>query len=546
MSEGDIILTKDQRRAILHVRRGKDVFITGGSGTGKSFLMKTIISELQAQARSVLMCAPTGIAALHIGGVTIHNAFGFPAEPCITDGGHGRIPAIRTRVSKVVRTADVIIIDEISMVRLDLFDAVIASIEKAEAETGKHIQLIVCGDFCQLPPIVKKEDRIILETFYRHTIGNGYAFQGRYWKKRKFYPIVLTETVRQADPELIENLNRLRSGDTGCLPYFNVFVGDPREDAVNLYGYTKSTELENAVHLASLPGEEYVYKTAVTYEEGYSAASLGDAADAIPPNLHIKEGMRVLITANDPYSYYSEDITWFVSEMPQWKAEKNDSINGVTATVLVAEEDAITVKTEHGHTIIKKPIKVPVFNYIEKDGALTRIRIAEYRQFPLKPAHAITIHRSQGQTYEAANIDPRSFSPGQVYVALSRIRSKEGIRLLHRIRECDVITDPAVIEFYENLGKTGSRTGRPAKNADGTKRNKLIWVPKTLEAHIREDCDRGVPKDLKVMPRYIEGRVHMRVPEELYQHIDDEIKNWKKKLRETKTRRKDKSHESVN
>ena len=213
-NETNFTLTKGQRRALLHIKRGKNVFLSGGAGTGKSMVIQLAIDELQSLGKSVLVCAPTGIAALNIGGITIHRAFGFPAGICITDGGekNNRPMSIMTRTTDLVRGADTIIIDEISMVRMDLFDAVIASLTKIERKSNKKIQLVVVGDFYQLPPVLKNRigEKLRLQEYYKKPIRSGYAFEGLYWDKYKFYPIILDEIIRQKDVAFSKTLDLAR------------------------------------------------------------------------------------------------------------------------------------------------------------------------------------------------------------------------------------------------------------------------------------------------------------------------------------------------
>ncbi|MBQ1491228.1 MAG: AAA family ATPase [Blautia sp.] len=147
-----IDLTKGQKKARLHASRGKSLFITGGAGTGKTTCLEEIIQTLENMGKRVVVCAPTGKAALKVKGVTTYALFGFPAGMLINPGGVDRSPSIVTRVSAAVRTADVVIVDEVSMISCWVFDSIVASIRKAEKEVGKRIQLIVCGDFFSFPP----------------------------------------------------------------------------------------------------------------------------------------------------------------------------------------------------------------------------------------------------------------------------------------------------------------------------------------------------------------------------------------------------------
>ena len=149
MGSGPIKLTGDQQKAFDIIMRGDDTFVTGGAGTGKSVLIKEVIRGLEAHGRSVVVCAPTGIAAVAVGGTTIHKAFGFRKGPCITEKTH----KLTERTPKLIRMADVVLIDEVSMCRMDMMDAICASIFKVREETGRHIQLVAAGDFCQLPPV---------------------------------------------------------------------------------------------------------------------------------------------------------------------------------------------------------------------------------------------------------------------------------------------------------------------------------------------------------------------------------------------------------
>ena len=149
METGRLDFTKAQQKAFDVIMGGSDAFITGGAGTGKSEVISAAVKELESKGKNVIVCAPTGTAAAHIGGVTIHKAFGFPKGPCIKE----KTLRLSIRAPKLIRMADVIFIDEISMCRMDMMDAVSASVGKAEGVSGHAIQLVVSGDFCQLPPV---------------------------------------------------------------------------------------------------------------------------------------------------------------------------------------------------------------------------------------------------------------------------------------------------------------------------------------------------------------------------------------------------------
>ena len=547
-------LTRGQKRARLHARRGKDLFITGGAGTGKSEVLRLIIKDLENEGKSVVICAPTGVAAVNIGGMTIHSVFGFNTESPINSGGQTGVFSLQKKAPKKIRYADVIIIDEISMVRSDIFDAIYVSIKKAEEKTGKHIQLIVVGDFYQLPPVVKEFDKNGNETleaknikdFYKRPLKAEYAFQGIYWDKCKFYPIILTETVRQDDSTFIENLNKARIGDTSCIGYFNDRLGEPLDNAANLYPRKIDVQEENIRYLSKISGPEYINKTMIKYEDGFDENDIKGAGSGIPADLYFKEGVQVLFTTNDYYGNRTDDVDILLGRMPSVSKDTPYYINGTCGIIRptvptihrqsIEEDRDVLVKTEYGRELLVHPMGTPI--YVQKEDPKTktqkRVLAATAYQLPLKLSHAVTMHSSQGQTYERANIMPESFSPGQLYVSLSRIRSYEGIRLLKPIRERDLIVDPEVSAFYQKIEAGTHKMGRPTIADDGTTRNRLMSIPLPLEKHIRAEIEKGRPLKMYTCPAYKKGRVRIRVQASLAEHIEEEIRSWRETLREKK------------
>ena len=542
-------LTKEQRRAKLHILRGKNVFLTGSAGSGKSALLQFIIRELEKQGKSVVICAPTGIAALNVGGITIHHAFGFPAECAINTGKGSRGMSIRTRTSGIVKKADTIIIDEISMVRVDLFDAMMASIAKIEDKQKRHIQVIIVGDFFQLPPVIQEgsPDKIIISNFYKRDIGYGYAFEGTYWNRAKFFPIILKEIVRQEDTLFAEALNQLRTGDAKCLSYFNTHCYIGNQQSIHLCAYNYRVDEENQRAINNLSGETYTAKTTIQYMNGYNSLNLDQwVLKSIPDDLVLKAGARVILTVNDDGFMFDEIAHKF---NPRRKRNEPKYVNGTQAIFceLSQNEDGKSsafVMTEDKRIIEIEAITYPIYDFVVKDnGDIERIMVAQYTQLPMKLAYAMTIHRSQGQTYESANIDPQTFSPGQLYVALSRVKNINGISLKRKLRESDLIVDEKVVSFYSNLqqiaeNNKGRKMGRPTISENGEKRNCLIWVPQALEKHIRNEINQGRPlpiKNIKI-PKDMSKRVHIRVPESLYNHTKQEIKDWKKEIRQMKSK----------
>ena len=525
-------LTRGQKRAKLHILRGKDVFLSGGAGTGKTAVLKEIADELEQQGKSVVICAPTGTAALRIGGITIHSLFGFPAEVCINDGGQLRGFSIRTRTTDVVRNADVLIIDEISMVRVDLFDAIMASIEKMEKETGKHIQTIVSGDFYQLPPVLKygsiDEERI------REFYGTGehlHAFQGHYWNKRGFLPIILDEVVRQDNSKFCKNLNLLRIGDPDCIPYFNAnCCKEPLPDAPYLHAYNSEVEKRNLAELERLHGSLWSYQTQLSI---ISNNTLDDSVLAsIPPVLILKEGADIVITENDHFGRNAEDISALIDGVgPKGPLYVNGTIGKVFE--LGNPGEPILIQTESGKLISLSPVTHRVVTYVADKNIGKSIRrvVATYTQYPLKLAYSLSIHRSQGQTLPKANVSPSNFGSGQLYVALSRVCSINGLYLDRQLTQEDIKVSESVKEFYARTqnGKVTRKMGRPTKSQ--TARSCLIWVPKPLEKHIRMEIEKERAIPLQYSPKYSSKRVHIRIPESMKEHITEEIKEWKNKTK---------------
>lgn len=211
MADGDRF-TPEQAEAMSALRDGRNVFLSGNAGTGKSYVLNAFISDLKARNVDFLALAPTGIAALNLtDGSTIHRTLKIAPGVCAPDGPKGS--------RKVLDAAKVIIIDEISMCRIDLFDHVMGMISQSMTRNGAK-QVVLVGDFFQLPPVVTERDSALLMKFYPGNL-QGWCFKSRYWTGFDFEPHVLKTVVRQSDPDFIDNLNRARVGDASCLDYFN-------------------------------------------------------------------------------------------------------------------------------------------------------------------------------------------------------------------------------------------------------------------------------------------------------------------------------------
>lgn len=528
--------------------RGKNVLLTGGAGTGKTVVLREAVKQLEQAGKTVLVCAPTGVAAVHIGGTTIHNLFGFPASSVINvSETHGY--TLMTRAPALIRQADVIIIDEISMVRCDLFDAIAASIWKAERIAEKHIQLIVAGDFFQLPPVIKANDTVSASAFYGHTLSaaTSYAFQGINWRKFHFYPVILSQCMRQNNAEFIHNLNLLRVGDPSCMTYFNQRYTDIPVDGVKIFARKSDALKANQEEMDRLPGNSCTLVRKIVYESGFSVKDLSTAdLDALPSDLTLKIGARVIMTANNMYGT-KDEIVDFSPSFHRHSAECPVYVNGSTGTVLevgTSDEhgnvESLVVNIDRGETIICDRIAYPIFSYrvnAKDKTKIDRVLIATCWQYPVIPAYAVTIHRSQGQTYATATINPSSFAAGQLYVALSRVRTLEGLTLTRRITKRDIRVEKAVQTFYQELEGKGHR-GRPPIQDKRKAKEVIMWVPAPLEAHVRSEIQKGHPLKLSRYPAYSSERIHIRIPNALSEHVAEEIVDWRSKAKAGKKRGK--------
>ena len=482
-------LTSDQQKALDAVNSGRNVFITGGAGTGKSYLLRAIVYSLMSAGKNVIVCAPTGIAAANVGGMTIHTTFNFSSSALIQPKRKKPIQ----RVTSPVKGADVIIIDEISMCRLDVFEAVVASIMKAETVSGIHKQIVVMGDFYQLPPVIDggQFDRQILTDYYGPSLGHGYAFQTPAWDDCHFLPVVLTQIVRQSDPVFAYNLNLLRVGDARCIPYFNT-QSSPLEipGAVGIYAFNANVSAVNDACIAALPGQEYENRTVL-----YGSITESDLR-VLPESLKLKVGARVMMTANDLPDPYNR----FISSV-NTRQYYNGTVGTVTDIQADAKEQIVYVRVDTGSAqfyVHPEDFQLFAYHYDPMKKTLSRINVGGYRQFPMKLAYAVTMHKGQGQTVDAANVAPYCTNPGQCYVALSRVKDIRRMHLLQPLDASMIYVDPVVKSFYANLKDNppvqvvpvATTAKKPGKKSNRPTGDKTMRIPNELVPLMQTAIDR--------------------------------------------------------
>lgn len=484
----ELVLNEGQQAAVDAIRSGMNVFLTGEGGTGKSVAIRKAVACLRYDRRKTVLCAPTGIAAQEIGGTTIHSAFRFDFAPKVADA----LEAVQP--SKVVHEADTIIIDEIGMVRRDLMDAIARVVElenaaRAKDPERKRLQLVVVGDFSQLPPVAKNEDKPVLEAeFGPESASTGlYAFEADGWKAMDFAIVQLTEPMRQSDPTFVAMLNRARVGDTSCLPYFNRLADRPEmpSEAVCIVARNKDAENINLARLDALDGRSERFTGTVDGE--FKRQDM-----AAPKTLELKKGAHVITVANDRDAGFVNGSTGTVEDL-------HASTNDGTPAILVRLDGSGTVVPVRRKTWENNVYRVK--KGTDGKSHLEQITLGTFTQYPLKLAWAITYHKSQGQTLPCISIDPSSFAPGQLYVGLSRATSAAGIWLTRKIKPEDLAAADAVVKFYEEV--CGWKPPEPATGEETPDLEQAHQEKKdsTVISNSRTSKDRKAPGSLGAIQR---------------------------------------------
>jgi ATP-dependent DNA helicase PIF1 len=396
------------------------IFITGKAGSGKSTLLKYFKRNT---GKNVAVLAPTGIAAVNVGGQTIHSFFRFPPRLIQKEN-------IRKRYNnEIIHKLDTIIIDEISMVRADIMDGIDYALRINRNQMKLPfggVQMIFFGDLFQLSPVVDGEERDILDQRY----GNPYFFKAKIFNKLRLRYVELENNYRTSDAKFIDLLNKVRNKTQGKvdLDLLNERVRTilPRGSKryVILTTTNNRANTVNEEKLVALPGREYKYEAAVSKEFNESAYP-GEYC------LRLKKGAQVILLRNDPEK--------------RW-------VNGTIAQIAGLTPDTIKVSIDGIiHEVPKSSWEKIEYEYNRDEDKIEEKTVGTFEQYPIKLAWAITIHKSQGQTFDNIVIDlgAGAFTHGQVYVGLSRCTSLKGIILKRPVIARDIIFDARVHEFRD-------------------------------------------------------------------------------------------------
>jgi hypothetical protein len=454
-----IVFSESQERAINLIReaRGSNrvLFVTGKAGTGKS----TVLNWVRDHFRVVVM-APTGLAAVNVGGVTIHRFFKFKPGPLTL-----KQDALGDKEAAVLRAAEAIIVDEVSMVRADVLDAMNRKLQKTlgtKLPFGGKL-LVLVGDMWQLEPVVSEGEE---QKFIQRRYKSPFWFDALVLtdpKSRKqdslfddeeepgalqVETVELVDVFRQKDEAMVEALNKVRVGDFDGLSFFNTRVGaslPPGEPPVAITFGNRKAKAINETRLGSLPGAERKYKAVVEGE-------MKDSELPADLELSIKVGAQVMFIRNGLYGPSRTIIgaNGEPMEIPDLDSCEYVS-NGEVGKVLAVDGEYPLVELRDGRVVLATPTTWEKIEYgfnVETDE-ITETVIARFVQIPLRLAWAITTHKAQGQTLETAVIEAEipAFAHGQLYVALSRVKSPEGLILRRRLAREDLFVNKRVREF---------------------------------------------------------------------------------------------------
>lgn len=441
-----ITLSREQQALFEHIEESENnIFVTGRAGTGKSTLLTYLIENTK---KKVAVCAPTGVAALNVGGVTIHSLFGFPLG-ILGNEDIGRHMNRRTR--EILANIDMLVIDEVSMVNADIMDTISRALGIARGKRKLPFggcQIVMFGDPYQLAPVPGNNEE---RAYMAETYQSPWFFDAHVWREDSLERYELGEIFRQHDEHFKQILNAIRDGSCTqeMLDHINTCGNrfPPNEDVIRLATVNESVNAVNRNRMAMLSTEAKKFNAIFSAED---ERAFGRNLPA-EPVIELKVGAQVMFIKNDDSSTRKNADGQTIR---RW-------VNGTIGHVVelpssggaIVEVDS--ERFEVGRSTWEKVRYEIDEEFDEVTGrvkeTLVAVPIAEFQQLPLRLAWAVTIHKSQGLTYDEVVIDMGrgAFSPGQTYVALSRVRSLDGLYLTRAIRQQDVMVDANVLRFMQ-------------------------------------------------------------------------------------------------
>lgn len=423
----DLSLTPDQKHVVMLLEvEQAHMFVTGRAGTGKSVVLEHFVKH---STKNVAVLAPTGVAAVNVKGETIHSFFGF--GPMLFDGSEG-LRGLRKTKRAVMEQLEAIVIDEISMVRSDLLDAIDRRLRRVRNRTHEPfggVQMIFFGDPYQLSPVVNGSAE---QSYFEQVYPSPWFFDAQVWGQIDVKAFELTHIHRQPDLAFQQMLNEVRTGRVSLDTVEELNrsrMGDVSDDALTLSARKQNVFQINANRLARLQGEAF---TAHAQIEG----NFPPSAYPTEKILVLKKGARVMVLHNNAIVDTDVPIA-----------------NGTLATVESCEKNVVTIEIAGAYYPIS-PVKWEKYEYTfdSQTQLVTQEVVAKFTGIPLRLAWALTVHKAQGLTFGRAHIElgaGGAFSPGQTYVALSRVRTLEGLSLARPLRMSDILIDERVERFMD-------------------------------------------------------------------------------------------------